>query len=144
MEKWAAGGIQFPEDTAQTQAALGQLEQASRAIRESRAQLDRLYSRMSELQTTGRSFPRAGGQGTAVSATEFWAEFKALVPEAEAVLNTVTTRIGEAAEALSGVSSAEQHHVGHGAQAPKSTRPRSRAAGTPDEITRRDDVRYRY
>ncbi len=144
MEKWAAGGIQFPDDTAQTQAALGRLEQASRAIRESRAQLDRLYSRMSELQTTGRSFPRAGGQGTAISAPEFWAEIKALVPEADAVLNTVTTHIGEAAEALSGVSSAAPHHLGQGAQPPKSTRPRSKAAGTPDEITRRDDVRYRY
>ena len=142
MEKWAAGGIQFPDDTAQTQAALGQLEQASRAIRESRAQLDRLYSRMSELQTTGRSFPKS--QGATISSAEFWAEIKALVPEADAVLNTVTTHISEAAEALSGVSSAAQHHLGQGAQPLKSTRPRSKAAGTPDEITRRDDVRYRY
>ena len=123
MEKWAAGGIQLPDDTAQTQAALGRLEQASRAIRESRAQLDRLYSRLSELQTTGRSFPRAGAQGAAISAPEIWAEIRALVPEADAVLNTVTTRIGEAAEALSGVSSAANHRVGQVAQGPKTARP---------------------
>jgi DNA primase len=143
MEKWAAGGIQLPDDAAQTQAALGRLEQASRAIRESRAQLDRLYSRLSELQTTGRSFPRTGGQGTATSAPEFWAEIRALVPEADAVLNTVTTRIGEAAEALSGVPSAADHRLGQ-AQAPTTARPRSTEPDTPDEITRRDDVRHRY
>ena len=144
MEKWAAGGIQFPDDTAQTQAALGQLEQASRAIRESRAQLDRLYSRMSELQTIGRSFPKVGAQGPAISAADFWAEIKALVPEADAVLNTVTTHIGEASEVLSDLSSAAQPRLGQGVQPPTSTRRRSKAAGTPDEITRRDDVRYRY
>ena len=144
MEKWAAGGIRLPDDTAQTQAALGRLEQASRAIRESRAQLDRLYSRLSELQTTGRSFPRASAQGAAISAPEFWAEIRALVPEADAVLNTVTTHVVEAAEALSGASLAANHRLGEVAQCPKTARPRSKGTDTPDEITRRDDVRHRY
>ncbi len=79
-----------------------------------------------------------------MSAPEFWAEITALVPEADAVLNTVTTHIGEAAEALSGASSAAHRHLGPGAQAPKTARPRSKGPATPDEITRRDDVRYRY
>ena len=99
---------------------------------------------MSELQTIGRSFPKVGAQGPAISAADFWAEIKALVPEADAVLNTVTTHIGEASEVLSDLSSAAQPRLGQGVQPPTSTRRRSKAAGTPDEITRRDDVRYRY
>ena len=137
-------GIQFPDDTAQTQAALGLLSQASRAIRESRTQLDRLYSRVSELQATGKSFPRTGGQGTAISATELWAEIKALAPEADAMLNAVATHVIEAAEALSGASSAAHHPWGQEAQGPGTAQSHSKEADTPDEITRRDDVWYRY
>ena len=142
MEQWSAGGAQSAGEEAQTQAAIGLLVQASRALRESRTQLDRLYGRVSELLRTGRFFPKTGGQQ---SAAELSAEIKALGTEAEAVLRTVATHANEAAKALSGASSAVHHPLRQmrSRGAPTTSHP-AEAGGTLDQITRQDDVRYRY
>ncbi len=153
MEDWRVGGMQSPHDVTQARAALGLVAQASTAIRDSRTQLDRLHGRLSELLMSGRTFPRTEpSESHAVG--ELWAELKALGTEADAVLNNVATRIVEAAEALSGASSAARQTLGQATPRPQTTLPSpargpaaahsSSATATPDEITRRDDVRYRY
>ena len=142
MEDWTVGGMQSPHDVTQARAALGLVAQASTAIRDSRTQLDRLHGRLSELLMSGRTFPRTEpSESHAVG--ELWA-----------VLNNVATRIVEAAEALSGASSAARQTLGQATPRPQTTLPSpargpaaahsSSAIATPDEITRRDDVRYRY
>ena len=152
MEKWTAGGIRSPHDDSQLVGALRLLTRASTSVRESRAQLDRLYGRLSELLRFGRSFPQTE-LSPSHSAEELRAEISALGAEADAVLNNVATHLVDVADALSGASSVAHQSPGQATELPetefrssvrKPSRPRfPGATDTPDQITRLDDARYR-
>ena len=152
MEDWAARGIPSSYDATQMQAVVGLLQRASTAIRSSRRRLDHVGTRLFALLPHARA---ALAQGRADRSREtvegFLEEIDALGTEASAILSGVAVAARSLSDASSVVRPPLRKSHSQGVQTPRldsttrltASSPRPERSETLDEITRRDDVKYR-
>ena len=150
MDDWVTNGVASPYEATQTKAAIGLLQDAATATRESRIELNRLDQSLSILlrHTLGR-LRHAGYVQTHAPAPQLLAEVRTLATEAEAVMATVTKHLSEATNSLLKASAVSHHSEARqqggettGSRAGRQGSPRPARVETMDEITSRDDLRH--
>ena len=146
MEDWAVRCIPSSYDAAQMQAVVGLLQGASTAIRSSRRRIDRVGARLFALLPHARAALAQGRTDTSRErVAELLEEINALGTEANAILSDVAVAAGSLSDASSVVRPPLRESRAQGGQTPRldSTTRLGTASETLDQITRRDDVKYR-
>jgi hypothetical protein len=147
MEDWRTRGIPSSHSAAQTQATAGLLQDALTAMAESRRRADHLHARLFTLLAHLRT--QQSSTGHSIAQAELQQEINDLGKSAEAVLDTVEL----AADALWDASSVvgaplrqpeprEDRSRSGSESGHNSPSGRTRAAGSLDDITKRDDAKY--